>query len=336
MPHDHSTSEHKTHSHGANCTHQQQDAQHHRHEVGHQHSNAHGLFGHHHHHHGTESGNIATAFWLNFSFTIIEFIGGWLTNSVAIMADAMHDLGDTLAIAFAWFAAKVAGKEATPRYSYGYRRWSLLSALINSVILVLGSCWILYEAIPRLWQPQLPHAAGMMALAVLGVLVNGAAVFKLRRGKTQNEQILTWHLLEDVLGWVVVLAGSVLIYFTDWAWLDPLLSIGFTCFILINVWRNLRHTLALFLQVSPDPKLAATIEQQLQELSFVQDVHHLHLWSLDGEKHVLTAHLVLKTDTATEQLKLHKEQIRQLLQPYQLEHTTIEFEFNQELCRDQH
>ena len=92
------------------------------------------------------------------------------------MADAMHDLGDTLAIAFAWFAAKVAGKEATPRYSYGYRRWSLLSALINSVILVLGSCWILYEAIPRLWEPQLPHALGMMGLAVLGVLVNGACL----------------------------------------------------------------------------------------------------------------------------------------------------------------
>ncbi len=248
---------HKTHQHGTDCDqgHAHTKGAERQHEDGHPHS--HGLFGHHHHHHGSESGNIATAFWLNFSFTIIEFIGGWLTNSVAIMADAMHDLGDTLAIAFAWFAAKVAGKEATPRYSYGYRRWSLLSALINSVILVLGSCWILYEAIPRLWEPQLPHAAGMMALAVLGVLVNGAAVFKLRRGKTQNEQILTWHLLEDVLGWVAVLVGSILIYFTDWAWLDPLLSIGFTCFILINVWRNLRHTLALFLQVSPDPKLAA-------------------------------------------------------------------------------
>lgn len=342
MPHDHPkpNPDDKTHQHNAGCNHDHAAEHEHKHGAEHshddEHSHSHGLFGHHHHHHGSESGNIATAFWLNFSFTIIEFIGGWLTNSVAIMADAMHDLGDTLAIAFAWFAAKVAGKEATPRYSYGYRRWSLLSALINSVILVLGSCWILYEAIPRLWEPQLPHALGMMGLAVLGVLVNGAAVFKLRGGKTQNEKILTWHLLEDVLGWVAVLVGSVLIYFTDWAWLDPLLSIGFTCFILINVWRNLRRTLALFLQVSPDPKLAAKIEHQLQDLSFVQDVHHLHLWSLDGEKHVLTAHLVLKAETAPEQLKTHKEQIRQLLQPYQLEHTTIEFEFNQELCRDQH
>lgn len=350
MPHDHQAPlpqnepHNKTHQHGAACHHDHDhDHDHkdeheaaHRSDHSHDHHHSHGLFGHHHHHHGSESGNIATAFWLNFSFTIIEFIGGWLTNSVAIMADAMHDLGDTLAIAFAWFAAKVAGKEATPRYSYGYRRWSLLSALINSVILVLGSVWILYEAIPRLWEPQLPHAAGMMALAVLGVLVNGAAVFKLKGGKTQNEQILTWHLLEDVLGWVAVLVGSILIYFTDWAWLDPLLSIGFTCFILINVWRNLRRTLALFLQVSPDPRLTADIDHQLQELPFVQEVHHLHLWSLDGEKHVLTAHLVLKAETPAEQLKAHKEQIRQLLQPYQLEHTTIEFEFDHEVCRDQH
>lgn len=335
MPHDHHHSEHKSHSHAAHsCDEHQAHARSHNHG-----QQSHGLFGHHHHHHhhhGTESGNIATAFWLNISFTLIEFIGGWLTNSVAIMADAIHDLGDSLAIAFAWFAAKVAGKEATPRYSYGYRRWSLLSALINSMILVLGSCWILYEAIPRLWQPQLPHAAGMMALAVLGVIVNGAAVLKLRSGKTQNEQILSWHLLEDVLGWVAVLVGSVLIYFTDWAWLDPLLSIGFTCFILLNVWRNLRRTLALFLQVSPDPKLTAEIEHQLQQLGFVDDVHHLHLWSLDGEKHVLTAHLVLTADTDLQQLKACKEQIRQVLQPYQLEHTTIEFEFDQEVCRDHH
>ena len=184
----------------------------------------------HHHHHG-ESSNIAVAFWLNFCFTLIEFVGGYLTNSVAIMADAMHDLGDCLAIGFAWVASKVANREANVRYSYGYRRWSLLSALVNSVILVLGSVWILTEAIPRLWQPQLPMAEGMIALAVLGVLVNGAAVYKLRVGKTQNEQVLSWHLLEDVLGWAAVLVGSILLYLTGWAWIDPVLSIGFTCFI---------------------------------------------------------------------------------------------------------
>jgi cobalt-zinc-cadmium efflux system protein len=289
----------------------------------------------HGHSHSHESGNIAVAFWLNFCFTIIEFIGGYLTNSVAIMADAMHDLGDCLAIGFAWLASKVANKAATPKYSYGFRRWSLLSALVNSVILVLGSLWILTEAIPRLWAPQLPMAEGMIALAVLGVIVNGAAVYKLRFGKTQNEQVLSWHLLEDVLGWASVLLGSILLYLTGWAWIDPVLSIGFTCFILLNVWRNLKKTLQLFLQTSPDPHLAADLNSKLTSLEFVSEIHHLHLWSLDGEQHVLTVHLVLKTEADSHLLRQYKERIRLLLQPYQLAHTTVEFEVPDEACRDQ-
>lgn len=300
------------------------------------HGHSHHSQGHAHGHtHSHESGNIAVAFWLNFCFTIIEFIGGYLTNSVAIMADAMHDLGDCLAIGFAWLASKVANKAATPKYSYGFRRWSLLSALVNSVILVVGSLWILSEAIPRLWAPQLPIAEGMIALAILGVIVNGAAVYKLRFGKTQNEQVLSWHLLEDVLGWAAVLLGSILLYLTDWAWIDPVLSIGFTCFILLNVWRNLKKTLQLFLQTSPDPKLAADIGTKLSCLDFVADTHHLHLWSLDGEQHVLTVHLVLKAEADSALIRQYKEQIRLLLQPYQLAHTTVEFEVPDEACRDE-
>ncbi len=325
MPHDghHHTNHHTNH----HTSHQAADPS--RHDAqAHQHSHHHG-----HHHH--ESDNIAVAFWLNFCFTFIEFVGGWLTNSVAIMADAMHDLGDCLAIGFAWLASKISGKAANAKYSYGYRRWSLLSALINSVILVLGSLWILYEAIPRLWQPQLPLAEGMIALAVLGVVVNGAAVYKLRFGKTQNEQVLSWHLLEDVLGWAAVLLGSILLYITGWAWIDPVLSIGFTCFILLNVWRNLRRTLQLFLQISPDPQLSNAISQQLASLSFVAQLHHLHLWSLDGEQHVLTVHLVLKQHSDSQQMQQYKWQIKQLLQPFGLAHTTVEFEAPGEPCRDE-
>ena len=161
---------------------------------GHQH-------GHQHAHH-SESSNIALAFWLNFGFALIEIVGGILTNSVAIIADAIHDLGDSLAIGFAWFASKIATRQPTQKYSYGYRRWSLLSALISGLILLIGSGWVLSEAIPRLWQPQLPHTGGMFVLAIFGIAVNGAAVLRLRRGKTQNEKVLSWHLLEDVLGWV--------------------------------------------------------------------------------------------------------------------------------------
>jgi len=290
----------------------------------------------HHHANHSESSNIALAFWLNFGFALLEIVGGILTNSVAIIADAIHDLGDSMAIGFAWVASKIANKKPTQRYSYGYRRWSLLSALISSAILLFGSAWVLTEAIPRLLQPQLPHTGGMFVLAILGIAVNGAAVLRLRRGKTQNEKVLSWHLLEDVLGWVAVLLGSILMYFTGWAWLDPALCIAFTLFILVNVVKSLKQTLALFLQVSPDLALQQDIFQKLSQLEFVASVHHLHLWSLDGEQHVLTMHVEINTPSDLAQQLAYKQQIAQLLAPYKLSHTTVEFELAGERCRDQH
>ena len=246
----------------------------------------------------------------------------------------MHDLGDSLAIGFAWIASKIAAKQPTAHYSYGFRRWSLLSALISGVILLAGSGWVLSEALPRLWQPELPHTGGMLLLALLGVAVNGAAVWRLRGGKTQNEKVLSWHLLEDVLGWVAVLIGAVLMHFTGWAWLDPALSIGFTLFILFNVVKALHKTLALFLQVTPDPTMLQQINSQLAALDFVKSMHHVHLWSLDGEQHVLTMHIEIATPaTMAEQIE-YKQRIARMLAPYQLSHTTVEFELSGEACRD--
>ena len=158
------------------------------------------MSGHHHHH--SSSGRLGLAFFLNLAFTIIEFIGGALTNSMAIMADAVHDLGDTLAIGLAWTLDRVGRKEADNGFTYGYHRLSLLGALINGAILIIGSLWILSEALPRLINPQMPDAVGMIWLAILGVTVNGFAAYKLSGGKTLNEKVLNWHLLEDVLGWV--------------------------------------------------------------------------------------------------------------------------------------
>jgi cobalt-zinc-cadmium efflux system protein len=281
-----------------------------------------------------ESSNIALAFWLNFGFAVLEIVGGLLTNSVAIIADAIHDLGDSLAIAFSWLASKIAAKQPTQSYSYGYRRWSLLSAFISGLILLIGSAWVLSEAIPRLWQPQLPHTGGMFILAILGIAVNGIAVLRLRNGKTQNEKVLSWHLFEDVLGWVAVLLGAVLMYFTGWAWLDPALCIGFTLFILLHVIKSLRQTTALFLQVSPDPALQQQIYTQLTALDFVKSVHHLHLWSLDGQQHVLTMHIEVATPAELSQQVVYKQRIAKLLAPFELSHTTVEFELSGEACRD--
>jgi cobalt-zinc-cadmium efflux system protein len=193
---------------------------------------------HSHEHSGTR---IRWAFFLNLAFTVIEFIGGWLTNSTAIMADAVHDLGDSLSIGLAWYLDTISKKKADKEFSYGYRRFSLLGAMINGSILIVGSLWVLSVAIPRLFAPEMPEATGMVYLAVLGVVVNGYAAFKLSRGKSLNERVLNWHLLEDVLGWLAVLIVAVVLLFVEWPILDPLLSIGFTLFILYNVTKSFSH-----------------------------------------------------------------------------------------------
>lgn len=296
--------------------------------------------GHHHHHHNHDhskdmpSNRLGWAFVLNFAFTIIEFIGGMLTNSTAILADAVHDLGDSFSLGLAWVLNKLGKKPANHHFTYGYKRLSLAGALINAIVLIIGSCWVLIEAIPRLWVPQMPMANGMIGLAILGIAVNGFAAYKLSQGKTLNERVINWHLLEDVLGWVAVLIVGIVLLFVDWPILDPLLSIGFTLFILLNVCRNLWATVKLFIQASPDQKTYQEVEETLLALPHVTDLHHLHFWSLDGEEHVLTVHLVLSECLDIQTRSELKRHIHKVLEPYQLSHTTVELEDPNEDCRD--
>jgi len=287
-----------------------------------------------HHKHDSSSNNIGIVFFLNFSFTIIEFIGGILTNSTAIMADAVHDLGDTLSIGLAWILSRLSQKNPDDDFTYGYHRFSLLGALLNGAVLIAGSIWVLSESLPNLIDPQMPDATGMLWLAVLGVTVNGYAAWKIIKGKTLNEQVLSWHLIEDVLGWVSVLIVSVLLMFFDWPVLDPLLSIVFTLFILINVFKNTRQTIKIFLQSSPDNVVLDEVRNKLMSIRQIGQIHHLHLWSLDGERHVLTAHLKINEIITVEEQKKIKNQIGELLVDFAFVYTTIELEFADEICRD--
>ena len=301
------------------------------------------MHSHNHSHSHTHSGGnsdaasrrIGWAFFLNVVFTIIEFIGGWLTNSTAIMADAVHDLGDSLSIGTAWGLNKLSDKSANKTFSYGYKRFSLLGALINGLVLTVGSIWILFEAIPRLAEPEMPQVEGMLALSIFGMAVNGFAAYKLSEGTSLNERVLNWHLLEDVLGWVAVFIVSIVLMFKPWAILDPILSIGFTLFILFNVFRNLKETLMLFLQATPDEEQMSKIRNDLLANDKVSDLNHFHIWSLDGERNVMTVHLVLKGEVSVEHIQSLKESIQSSLAKYHFEHTTVELEFADEQCRDE-
>lgn len=290
--------------------------------------------GHHHHHHGhgQDTKNIKVAFFINLVFTIIEIVGGILTNSVAILSDAIHDLGDSLSLGLAWYFQNYSKRERSSSYSYGYGRFSLLGAIINSIVLVVGSIFILTEAIPRLIAPEQPDTVGMIVLGVLGVLFNGAAVLRLKKGTSINERVVALHLLEDVLGWVAVLIGSVVMHFYDIPIIDPILSLGIAGFILFNVYKNLKETIQIVMQGVPNDADIAKISDTLLSFDEIAEVHDVHIWSMDGQYNVMTAHLVLSSTYDLIALEALKNQIRRQLEDLNIEHATLEFELKDAHC----
>lgn len=287
---------------------------------------------HTHEHTHDSSSNIQMAFYLNLGFTLLEIFGGLWTNSVAILSDAIHDLGDSLSLGLAWLLDRYAQRERDKRFSYGYRRFSLLGALVNTIVLIVGAIFVLSEAIPRLFNPEPSNAPGMIVFALIGIAANGAAVLRLRGSKTLNAQVVAWHLLEDVLGWIAVLIVAVVLLFTDIQVLDPALSILITAYVLFNVFRNMRKTLSLFLQGVPEHIDVDYIEAEINQVDNVKSSHHTHVWSLDGEHHVLTTHVVVDEGIAREQILCVKEDIKNLLKPYQLSHITVEIEYGERDC----
>ncbi len=304
----------------------------HSHKHNHNHGHSHGVLGHHH----SSVKNIKIAFFLNFGFAIVEIFGGIWTGSVAILADAVHDLGDAMALAMAWFFEKVSVKKPTSKYSYGYRRLSLLSAIITCSILIVGAAFVLSQAVPRLLNPVTPKLEGMLFFAALGICVNGYAAWKLTKGTSINEKVVSWHLIEDVFGWVTVLIGTLVMMVFDLPIIDPLLSIFFTLYILWNVLKNLKKITSLFLQAVPDGIDLSRLRQQIKDLDGVLDTHDAHLWSLDGESHVLTVHIVVGANAGFAETMIIKSRVREIMRAAGNIHVTIEIERHGEKCPDLH
>jgi cobalt-zinc-cadmium efflux system protein len=298
----------------------------HDHDHGKGHSHHHGGHHNHHGHHHGAVGNLKIAFFLNLGFTILEIFGGIYTNSVAILSDALHDLGDSLSLGLAWYLERVAGRESDRSYSYGYARFSVLGAFVNSIVLIIGAIFILQNAIPRLLHPETSNAPGMIVFAVIGIAVNGFAALRLSKGGTLNEEVVSLHLLEDVLGWVAILIGSIVMLFADIPILDPILSIAIMAYVLTNVFRNVGKTFRIFLQGTPTELPAAEIESKLQAIEGVVDIHDLHLWTLDGSYNVATLHVVVAGPMGLEETELVKRRVRARLKELDIHHATIEIE----------
>ena len=286
----------------------------------------------HTHRHAETERNILVAFLLNLAFTLFEIFGALWTNSLAILSDAVHDLGDSVSLGLAWYLERYSKREQDIRFSYGYRRFSLLGAFLNTVILTGGSILTLVRAVPRLMDPQVTNAEGMILFSIIGIIVNGAAVLRLKGDQSLNSRTVAWHLLEDVLGWVALLVVSVVLLFTDWYILDPLLSILLTSYILFNTLRNLVQTARVFLQAVPEEIELDEIEETLRSIEHIQSTHHTHVWSLDGEHHVLTTHIVVEEHTAREDIVCIRQDVHNAVREWGFAHSTIEIEFGDKDC----
>lgn len=285
--------------------------------------------------HAESYDNIKLAFILNLLFTVIEIIGGLWTNSVAILSDAVHDLGDSFSLGLSWFLEKYSKKNPDEYFSFGYSRFSLLSAFFNSLILIIGSFIVLTRAIPRLLSPEPINAAGVLIFAVFGITVNGLAALKLSKGSSINEEVITFHFLEDVLGWVAILIVGIIYMFKEIPILDPILSIVITSYIMYNVFNNFKKILKIFLQAVPADLSIEEIEKLILEKTDVVTVHHTHLWSLDGENNLLSTHIVVEDELNNNEINNIKEKIRNLLCEHNINHVTVEVDYRSEVCDDE-
>ena len=266
--------------------------------------------------------NILVAFLLNLAFSLFELIGGIFTKSVAILSDSVHDFGDALSIGISYALEKKSRAAVDEAHTYGYLRYSVLGGLITTVILILGSGMMIKESVERLVHPVAVNACGMLVLAVIGLAVNLVAAFVTREGDSLNQKAVNLHMLEDVLGWAVVLVGAVVMVFTDIGILDALMSIGVAAFILVCAVKNLIEIADLFLEKTPADVDVAHLKEELLRINGVRDVHHLHIRSMDGAHHYATFHVVTDSDD----LPSLKAALRAELAEHHIVHAVIETE----------
>ena len=277
-----------------------------------------------------EMKNMKLAFILNFCFAILEFIGGIYTNSISIMSDALHDLGDSFAIGTGIFFKSISLKRPNIKYTYGYGRYSVVGALINLIILSVGSVLIIINSIPRLFMVEEVNHSGMFIFAILGILVNLIGAIKTSHSHDISEKVINLHLLEDLFGWILVLITSIAIGLWNVYILDPILSLILAGFIIINVIKNLKTIMNIILEKIPTNVDINHIKKEIISYDGVIDMHHIHIWTIEGNYNYLTAHIYIDKNMSNDSEELLKNEIKHRLLHLNINHSTLEFET--ELC----
>lgn len=277
-----------------------------------------------HHHHRKAGKNLAFVFFMNLTFNILVIIGGLATNSMAILSDCIHDLSDTISIAFAWFLENIAQRESSDKYSYGYQRFSILGAVIISVFVIIMALVILNEAVPRLFAPEEVDAGGMLIVAIVGIVFKSISVYRLHRGETFNERAILFHQLGDVFEWIAILLLSLVLMFWDGAsYLDPFVSIGIALWLIFNLGRNLIKSVQVLLQKTPDNFDVEEFKSSINGINGVTAIDDFHVWSLDGIDSVLTVKVLIDDWQMQEEIK---KEIYTIASRYHIVDITIEFD----------
>lgn len=269
--------------------------------------------------------NLSFALILNLIFNVIVILGGIFTNSVAILTDAVHDLGDTLAILIAWIMQKISQKRGNEKFTYGYKRFSVLGAVITSTIVICACTVVAYEAIERLFTPEASSAEGMLIVAILGLIFKGLSVYTLHKGKTFNERSILVHLTGDVIEWMIVLILSIVLFLNNYPLLDPIASILISIWIIYNLAKNLYKSLKVILQGAPDNFDIKKFKNEIREIDGVKGISDLHIWTIDGLSHILTVKIMVSRETDLLTLSHIKYHINELAIKYEIYDSTIEF-----------
>ena len=261
------------------------------------------------------------AFFLNLTYAIVEFIAGGVFGSSAVLADSVHDLGDAIAIGISAFLESISNREEDSHYTLGYKRFSLLGAMITAVILMTGSVLVILENIAKIFHPQSVNDEGIFWLGIIAITINVLASLVIRKGQTKNESILSLHFLEDTLGWVAVILMAIVLRFTDWYILDPLLSLVISFFILSKALPRFWRTLKIFLDAVPEGVDIQKIKTDLAELDHVASINQLNLWTMDGLEKNAIVHVCIKE---VGNMEACKESIRIFLKDCGFQNVTIE------------
>ena len=284
---------------------------------------------------GVKGKNLLITMVLKMMLTIAEGLGGWVSGSLSLLSDALHNLNDVLSIVISWFAVKMAEKEHDKKNTFGYRRATIIAAVINATLLIIMSLFLFREAYFKFIQPEKINALLVIVIAAIGVVLNAVAVYLLHKssGDDLNMRAVYLHFLSDALSSVGVMVGGVVIYYFDAYWIDPLLTVLIGIYILKESYEILKESANILMQGTPKTVDIDEIAEELEKLDAIKDIHHVHIWALDEHTLFFEAHVNLQNDILVSELSDVYEKLEQVLKVrFGVTHLTIQFEYN--CCED--